>query len=232
MKESLRGFILLMVFNLLIAGSMGCATMYTASTISSKGRTHDIPVLTDEIVAIGRPDPVLVRELGQKNVVAFLGMKNTYMLFKGGEELEQIAQGGLEGNRITLDTTHAQHLYLKDKQVWGDLLLTYSGTGKMSPQEQEELARLSFSPRTDGQNIFERSVSIEGVLYPAIKLSARQDALRIRRSFTLYSTQNTQPSTHYAAVALLPLAVAADIVLTPVYLGLGIIAITVAAISD
>jgi hypothetical protein len=74
MKEHWRGVTLLMAFIVLIAGSMGCATMYVSSLISS----HNNPVLTDEIVAIGRPDASLAKEMGQKNAIAFLGMKNTY----------------------------------------------------------------------------------------------------------------------------------------------------------
>ena len=232
MKESLREYVLLMLFNLLIAGSMGCATMYTTSAISSQGKSHDVLALTDEVVAIGRPDPVLLRELGKSNVVAFLGLKNTYMLFKGGEELENIARGNLDGDRIVLDTTSSQHLYLKDKQVWGNLLLIYRPERQVSSIESETLTKLGFSPRGNEKNAFERYVYVEGVLYPAIKLSNQQGLIRVRRAITLYRSEYVQPPPNYAAVVLLPLAIATDIVLTPVYLGFGLIAITAAVVSD
>jgi hypothetical protein len=225
MKEHWRGVTLLMAFIVLIAGSMGCATMYVSSLISS----HNNPVLTDEIVAIGRPDASLAEKMGQKNAIAFLGMKNTYMLFKGGEELEQIAQGGLDESRITMSPTNLRSLYLKDQKIWGYGRLVYNGTGEVSVQEQEKLAKLGFSS-SQQPKWYERTVYIEGVVYPAIKLSDKQSLLKDRIPFELYNSPDAKPPTNYAAVVVLPLAVAVDVVLSPVYLlGLVVLVITTAS---
>ncbi|MCP4702806.1 MAG: hypothetical protein GY862_38995 [Gammaproteobacteria bacterium] len=223
MREYSHEIVLLTAFILLIAGSMGCATMFTMEAIKKENRPNKSLALTDEIVAIGRPDAALAQELGQRNVVAFLGVKNTYMLFKGGAELEWIVRSGLNPERIKLDATQSRNLFIKDKQVWGHLRLTYGDRTGISFPEQQILGRQGFSA-TGGQ-FYQRKVYIEGLLYPPIKLSAEQDSLKIRRAIHLYKT-SSKPSKNYAAAALLPLAIATDVILTPVYLGVGIVLLT------
>lgn len=148
------------------------------------------------------------------------------MLFKGGSELERIAQSELAAERIQIDAT-SQNLYLKDKKVWGHVRLIYAATAELSIEENQKLLALGFSQR---DTRFYQSVYVEGLLYPPI--SETQDSLKIRRPIHLYTTQKAAPFfENYAAMALLPLAVVTDVILTPLYLGFGIVVITANALD-
>lgn len=67
MKKQIQWLALVMTFVLGIAGSMGCATMAASSMVNSGDSDfYYKPVLSDEIVAIGRPDTALAKELGNR----------------------------------------------------------------------------------------------------------------------------------------------------------------------
>ncbi len=236
MKNQLQWLALLLAFVVGVAGSLGCATM-AASQVVNKGDSdfYYQPVLSDEIVAIGRPDAGLAKELDQPNTVAFIGLKNTYLLYKGGDELERIAQLKLEGRRLDIDAVRSFKLYLKDKQVWGELVLTYGGGKPIAAEEVAELERGGFTPlpRSNGA-FYQKKISIEGVLYPAIKLPDDQLAkLGTRRAFNLYNSRDSKPPLlpKILKSPLIAVGVAADIVLVPVYLGVGVIVLAAAAVS-
>jgi hypothetical protein len=232
MKKQMQWCALVVGFITLIAGSLGCATLLASSAANDHSDFYK-PVLSDEIVAIGRPDESLSKTLGQPNVVAFLGKKNTYMLYKGGEELERITQLKLEGKRMDIDAARSHKLYLKDKQVWGELILTYGGGNEVSAAEQAELDKAGFSPGQGAKGkLYQKKVDIDGVIYPAIQLSNAQMAQLItRREFNLYNPRDAKPPMNVGATLMIPVAVAADIVLAPVYLGIGVVVIVSAALS-
>ena len=224
MKYQIQWLALMFVLVAGVAGSLGCATMAAIDKVErSDSMIHFKPVLTDEIVAIGRPDEALTKELGQEHVVAFIGLKNTYLLNKGGEELERISQLKLDGRRMNVHAKdwEGSRLYLKDKQIWGWLVLTYGDTKPISIEEQAELKKSGFSvPKGGMGNVYRKEINIEGVIYPAIKLSDEQMAkLTIHRTFTLYDSGNTKPPVMGKILKspLIVVGVAADIVLIPVY---------------
>ena len=236
MKHQFQWLALVLVFAIGVAGSMGCATM-AASQVVSRGDSdfYFKPVLSDEIVAIGRPDVALKKELELPNAVAFIGLKNTYMLYKGGEELERISQLKLEGRRMDIDAARSYKLYLKDKQVWGELVLTYGGGKPIAPEEVAELEKGGFTliPRSHGP-LYQKKVNIEGIIYPAIKLSDEQlSKLGARRAFNLYNSRDSKPPLlpKILKMPLIAAGVAADVVLLPVYLGVGVIVLVGAAAS-
>lgn len=204
----------------LIAGSLGCATMAASSIGTSDAEFHNNPILTDEIIAIGRPDPALAQQMKQPNVIAFIGKKNTYMLYKGGDELEKISKLNLDGRRMDIDASRSRHLYQKDKQIWGDLILTYS---TVSNDEISLLDRGSFTAVSgDKSNVFQKKVSIEGVIYPALKIPEDQmSKLTTGRPFNLYNPLDAKPPilVNILKVPLVIVGVATDIVLIPVYVG-------------
>jgi len=225
-QEYVQEMGVLVAFILLIAGSLGCATMTTLSAIEDR---PPAVALTDDIIAIGRPDAALSAQLGQTDVVAFLGLKQTYLLFQGGRELERIAQSQLDDERIQIQATN-RNLYLQEQKVWGQVDLIYQAPEPLSVEEQQTLQALNFSSQR--HNRFYRSVYVEGLVYPPIQLASTQNLLKRRRPIQLYSTQKAAPSIeHYAAVALLPLAVVTDVILTPLYLGFGIVVITANALD-
>jgi hypothetical protein len=229
MKYQIQWLALVAVFGMGIAGSMGCATMAASQAADAAiGSNHYLkPVLSDEIVAIGKPDAVLAKELGQNNVVAFIGLKNTYLLHKGGEELEQISQLKLEGKRMDMDAARNNRLYLKDKQVWGELVLTYGGGKPIAPEELAELEKGGFTPlRAANSTLYQKKISIEGVMYPAIKLSDEQvSKLGMHRAFNLYNPRDSKPPVigRILKVPLIAAGVVVDIALIPVYVvGVGV----------
>ena len=233
MKIQLKWATLVLAFITLIAGSLGCATIWATSAANNHGDFYTKPVLSDEIIAIGQPDASLAKALKQPDVVAFLGKKNTYMLYKGGEDLERIAQLNLDGKRMDIDAARSYKLYLKDNQVWGDLVLTFGGGNEISVADQAELEKGGFTSRRGVENIqYQKSVHIEGVVYPPIKLSDEQmSKLVTRRPFNLYNSRDAKPPMNVVATMMIPVAVVADIVLVPVYIGIGVVVIVAAAVN-
>jgi hypothetical protein len=227
MKYQIQWLALVFVLVAGVAGSLGCATMAAMDAVQqSDSSVHYRAVLADEIVAFGRPNAALTKELGQEHVVAFIGLKNTYLLNQGGEELERISQLKLDGNRLTVHAKdwEGSRLYLKDKQVWGCLVLTYGDTKSISKEEQAELKKSGFSivPEKGTKNIYRKEINIEGLIYPAIKLSDEQMAnLTRHRAFTLYDPGSAKPPVMGKILKspLIVVGVVTDIALTPVYVG-------------
>lgn len=215
---------------ILIAGSLGCATMAATSIDTGEADFRNKPILSDEIIAIGRPDPTLAKQLEQPDIIAFIGKKNTYMLYKGGNELEKVSQLQLDGKRMDIDSEKSRTLYQKDKQVWGNMTLTYHTP---SDEEKQVLEKNGFTlVKGPNKNAYQKTVSIEGVIYPAIKIPEAQLAqLTTKRKFNLYNPRDAKPPILPAILKapIVLLAVAADIVLAPVYLGLGVFLLIVGA---
>lgn len=81
MTQDFQWGILVVLFIALTAGSFGCATL-SATRAAQNNKFYNTPVISDEIIAIGKPDTALSKVIGQEHVVAFLGKNNTYMLYK------------------------------------------------------------------------------------------------------------------------------------------------------
>lgn len=195
MKYQIQWLALVMTFIVGIAGSMGCATMAASSIGDGSNDFYYTPILNDEIVAIGRLDAATAKEFEQDNAVAFIGLKNTYLLHKGGDELLRISQLKLDGKRMDIDAARSYKLYKKDKQVWGELILTYGGGNVVSVDEQAELTRGGFKPiRGVQSNQYQKIVIVEGMIYPVIKISDDQmSKLMTRRAFSLYNPRDAKP---------------------------------------
>lgn len=222
MNEQMRWLSLVMALVVGIAGSMGCATMAATSAVKSGDADFYFkPVLSDEIVAIGRPDATLAQQLGQSNAVAFIGLKHTYLLHKGGEELERIAQLKLDGKRLDIDAARSHKLYRKDQQVWGELTLTYGSIMTVTAEEQAELEKAGFNAMKGGRNNpYQKKILIEGVIYPAIKIPDDVNSrLTTRRPFNLYNPRDAKPPVmgKILKAPLIAVGVAADVALLPVY---------------
>lgn len=154
-------------------------------------------------------------------MVAFIGLKNTYLLNKGGEELERIAQLKLDGKRLDIDAARSQRLYQKDKQVWGELTLTYGGGLEVTTEEQAELEKAGFATMKGVKNNqYQKKLSIEGMIYPAIKIPDDVNSkLTTRRPFNLYNSRDAKPPVmgKVLKAPLIAIGVAADVALLPVY---------------
>jgi hypothetical protein len=232
----------------------GCATYVARNIVPEEREFHGTPVLTDEILAIGRPDEKLLKKLDLSNTIAFIGMENTYMLYLGGEELEQISNLKLEGRRMSVASE--QRLYLKDKQVWGEIELYYNSnagsyvehSNKWNPfkhydkkvisaEEMAELKLGGFAPdqRPDKKGYFRTTIRIEGVVYPVIKIPDNKiSKLTVQQKFYLYNPREASPPVlgKVLKVPLVAAGVAADVMLAPVYLGLGAVVLVGAVASS
>jgi hypothetical protein len=212
-----------------IAGSLGCATMAASGIVNSGDNDfYNTPVISDEIVAIGKPDVSLGKALGQEHVVAFIGLKNTYLLYNGGEELERVAQLKLDGNHMTVDASWNRQLYVKDKQVWGDVQLRYgNGNGTMSAEELSELNKGGFTAVGSGKFVsYQKQVSIGGVIYPPIKIPDEQlSRLGVRRPIRLYHSRDEKPPMlpKILKAPLIPLGIAVDTAVSPIFGVIGLV---------
>lgn len=229
MKAQLQWSALVIGMIVLIAGSLGCATM-AASSVASDSDFYNRPLLSDEIIAIGKPDPALLKKMEQPNAVAFIGKKHTYMLYKGGDELDQVSQLKLDPQRMAMDLSSGRNLYRKDNQVWGEILLSYNTT---SNDELAELTKGGFSAIPSSKNmVYQKTIYVEGVLYQAINIPPEQlSKLTKSRHFYLYNPRDAKPPIlgKILKVPLVITAVAVDIVLAPVYIGAGALVLIGAA---
>jgi len=200
MKNQLQ-WLLQMVMITLIACMVGCASLWVGEPMYKKVDRADPdfyskPILSDEIVAIGSPDAALAKEMGQTNVIAFIGKKNTYMLHKGGEALEKISRLKLDKKRINIDADKSISLYQKDNKVWGELILTYGGDVVVTTEEKLELEKVSFTAIQGAKNnLYQTKVRIEGVIYPAITLTDEQLSKFTKpHAFNLYNPRDSTPT--------------------------------------
>ncbi len=233
MKNLSRELSLFMVFILFIAGSMGCATTMALDAAKTRGKVSTQLAFSDDIVAIGQPDAALAKKLGQKQAIAVLGVKHTYLLFKGGTELQSLTQSGLNAKYLTIYASHLPQLYVKDKRLWGRLRINYISPHPVSDAQLTLLKKSGFSlstqkPKASTSNPqhYMRYIQIKGVLHPPLALPPQYTALSIRRSINFYTSQQIPEHLNLGAVALVPLAMAVDVLLSPVYLGAILVSLT------
>jgi hypothetical protein len=133
---------------------------------------------------------------------------------------------------MKLDANLNNRLYVKDKHVWGDVQLRYGG-GSLSAEEASELNKGGFTASSSGKYAdYQKKVAVEGVLYPAVKIPEEQLAkLGVHRPIYLCHSKDEKPPMlpKMLKAPLIPLGVAADIALGPVYLGVGAVALVLVA---
>lgn len=207
-------------------GGSGCTTYMTAKEPNTVQRhIGSRMVLTDYIVAFGRPDESLARTMGNNNVVAFLGTTHTYLLVEGGEALLSMTK--LDPTRLTLVADN-HVVYLQGKRVWGPLDFIYaSDEATVTEAEKATFEALGFS--RDTPKSVTRRVDIKGAVYPAMDFrgTAFTEMHKARKlSFWAPPTSETQPNLSKFFLRL-PAALAMDIAFAPLtVLGLGFIRIT------
>jgi hypothetical protein len=199
---------------------IGCASMLMSEVVEGEGHTSKTCVLKDTIIAMGKPDQALEVALGKKDCVAFIGKKNTYMLYSGGKDLLQLSDMGLDGDLLTTDATTSKALNLKDGKVWGDLRLIYNAGKTISPDQHAALMKAGFrSYKSANKNAYRKSIRIAGLVYPSIKNSDQIPKLGKRQGIEFYATKHHPPSTLGQIVRspLLLVGIAVDVALLPVY---------------
>lgn len=228
-KDRARYVGLVAAFVGLIAVSLGCATTVAMSSSGNRSAYYSTPVQSDTIFALGKPDAAAAQQMGAPHAMAFLGKKNTYLLFSGGEELMQVANG-LDGNLVSLGSQSGQ-LFLRDKKVWGTLTLTYGKGGSYvpTPAEIATLTRLGFT-QLGKSGVYRKSIAVNGVVYPALTLPEDQaQRFKVNRQLDFYNPPDSSPPPDFSKLIKVPVAIAVDVVTLP--LQLAIAGLTVIVIS-
>ncbi len=218
----------------LLCVPMGCVTVELNEALSkgdaqARSEFYSKPAMSDVVVAIGRPDSELSRKLNIDHVIAFLGKKNTYILTQGGEELEHISRLKLDARRLRIKADGNPRLYLKDKQFWGQLIVSYGNQDAVPASEQNALESAGFSKiHYEDVTTFEKLISIQGLIYPAVRFSDADLArLAVPRAVSFFNPVDASPPAN-SGRALLGVAMAVDVALAPMYLGLGAVGLAAA----
>jgi hypothetical protein len=229
MKAQLEWLGFVALFTAVTAATLVCATVETSRNVlrsplsSSKMVRREI--LTEEILAMGRPDAALSKKLGREHVVAFLGSHHTYLLYRGGEELESISELNLDGKRM--DISASSELYMEDKRVWGELILNYAYGTLATERERQELERGGF---TVLGAFHQKKIVVEGVVLPVIQLPAGHGTkLSIPRTIHLWDPQlrskNSAAQIVAADLGWLTYAIMIDVAFAPISVPLGVMMI-------
>lgn len=223
MGDRLKTFALSVLLAVAASVYIGCATYITSeAAFNGKGHTSKKRVLTDTIIALGKPDEALTEALGNDHCIAFIGKSHTYMLYKGGKALWEISQLKLDPNRIKTDASKSKALFLKGDQVWGKLIVTYDPKKTTSPEQHSELIKAGFaSDGKSGGKSYQKSISIRGSILPAIKYSSAQMP-KLTKSHTIKFYANEHHEQHaiekIVKAPLVVVGVAVDVMLLPVYI--------------
>lgn len=233
MKRRIQCSVLAAILIALISGTSGCHSS-NVYRYASGGQGKQFLLFSDEIVAVGRPDADLAKKLGHEHVVAFLGRKHTYLLHKGGEELEHIAQLDVDPQNISLMGSHITRLNYADDAVWGTVYLshrvkyerTIGSPNAAIPDEEkrelQELEKAGFAVEYDRQygrpNWYFKAVEVEGGAQEPIRFSREQlDILTKRRTVNFYtpSESDSNVARKIKGALLMPGALLVDIVFAP-----------------
>lgn len=221
-KSKAARYIFLLLCCAFAVGGAACATMLAVDNADNKSRKrvkeyHNEVILQDSIYAMAHPDAALAKKIGTSDAIAFLGEEHTYLITTGGEEIINTASK-LDGDRLEIDTNN-RRLFKKGKTIWGNVLLSY----KASTETKEilQLRELGFT-RDHKTGHYIRAITVAGVVCaPARSDTPLPDKLKRNRDITFYRPGDATPPPGLAdleAIVTIPLAVALDIALSPVYL--------------
>lgn len=211
----------------LLGGVSGCATSAAVKTTKYVEYIPAKPILNDEIFAFAKVDPQLAEKVGQGQLVAFLGLQNTYFLKAGGDEILRLAQTPeLDTKKLRLMPSNERgELFLDKQNVWGSVRFDYDtrSTG-ISDGERQALNKLGFVAQKQEQQetgIFRKSIQVRGFTNPAVTLTTEQSQRLTtnRYPFTLYQPSESKEYFNPASLLLVPAGMVVDVLLSPLYLG-------------
>jgi len=159
---------------------------------------NDTPVMSDSVFAMAKINQSDAKKLGldYPSVIAFLGKKNTYILFEGGDELLKIGQE-LDGKYLIVRNIN-RGLLIKDKQVWGKfILIYYKGGMAIDADEKAKLETLGFQKNWSGSYFpgYMKQIDVKGIAFQPIKPTTKQEQdFKITRDFDFYNAEVATPS--------------------------------------
>ena len=206
-----------------LIGGFGCATMLTLSQPSENSTTKaGGPALRDTIMALGIPDAKMAEHMHDAQAVAFLGKQKTYLLVSGGDLILGMSRS-LDPDKLSVKADNPE-LKMRDNEVWGEITFTYDwdGQGPNAAVLQQTLERLGFMRYTKDQYI--AYIQVKGAVYPALDLQYPGfQALKHPRDLVFYAPDVTETTPNLQKFALLPVAIAVDVVTSPIQLGVLVI---------
>ncbi|WP_283745910.1 hypothetical protein [Sideroxydans sp. CL21] len=184
--------------SLLVSLIASFAFVFISSSCIARSDGNEAPLFRDSVFAMAKISQSDARGLGldYPNVVAFLGNKKTYMLFEGGDELQNVGQE-LDGNYFIVRNIY-QGLFIKDNQVWGRLLLVYyKGDVDVSAEEKSILEKRGFEKLRSGDYFrgYSKLVNVKGIAFEPVAMTGDQkQQLKISRDLDFYNSEVSPPS--------------------------------------
>lgn len=229
-----KRFISSILISVLAASSLSaCFSMRNASGgYSSESHRESMAILTDTVLALGKPDASASKVLGNANAFALFGKNHTYVLTTGGDALQQIALAfaqnkSLNAERLSIVNDN-KSLYVDKDTAWGTVQFAYRTDAKdaaVRAAEEKSLRELGFKVNEAG--VFNVFVSVEAAVKPALDLSKVQlPAFQKNRDLVFYepSSATLVHKPKLGKILLAPLALAADVVTAPLQLiGFGVL---------
>lgn len=206
----------------------GCATILLGGS-AYRPRTAHTLIHEDSVVAIGRG--VLPDNPKESRGLVIVGLKNSYLLTRGADEIAAIASS-LDGNfvrvnyrdELNFDFTHDHDLVLiaSSDGFYGVIEIGYLNDSNVySPSELANLKRLGFNREEipaflyGTKTIFRKQISLKGSIYqlPA-SLGELQSKFKTERRIKIYS-EHQENSLDLETVTFLPLAIMFDVATFP-----------------
>ena len=215
----------------LTLGSTGCLTTQAWNATANKSdvyiyRSTEL-LMEDSVLAIGQPNEASLKAIGDPHALMFLGVQHSYLLRTGGQQLLRISRE-LDGSCIG-PAESAYALALKGDLFWGKITIYYEHKdgGPCSREERSKLAELGFKRDDGAVDFYETEVKVNGILCPAISTSGPlMQAFKVQRKLSFYKPPPSAAIPVIKRIVVMPVAVAADIVTSPLQLlGMGIILI-------
>lgn len=211
----------------------GCFTMVNSEGgFSSESHRESKAILTDTVLALGKPDASASKVLGDANAFALFGKSHTYVLTTGGDALQQIALAFAQNKRLSAErlsiVNDNKSLYFDKDTAWGTVQFAYrpdASDTAVRVAEEKSLRELGFKVNEDG--VFNVFVSVEAAVKPALDLSKVQlPAFQKNRDLVFYepSSATLVHKPKLGKILLTPLALAADVATAPLQLiGFGVL---------
>lgn len=220
------------------AGMTGCATFLASEMDSRDPEFHSQPLVVDKLIAIGKLDQKGEQVLEIPGGLVFLGEKQSYLIVKGGAELQAIAKSSIGPDVEILASYYESynHLYIQDQKFWGEVALRASSGKGYPPEQQAELDALGFVKNeqdifSKGPDVYRKTIALEGVVMKPIDVPANiVEHLTHSRSIAFYPPSDQKAPLNPGKYVVLPFAVAVDVVTAPIQiLGFGAILLIIEA---
>lgn len=210
----------------------GCSTFLVSEMSSRDPYFHSKPLSKDKIVAIGKLGPDSEKTLGIQDGMVFLGENHSYLIVKGGAELQAVARSDIGSRVEVLDNYHytEHHLYVQDGMFWGEVGLSFTESeANLTPERLQQLSILGFVKASSSKNgaTYTKGIPVEGtILAPLAIPTDIAERLTHFRSISFYPPKDQKAPLNLAKYVAMPFAVALDVVTAPIQiLGFGALAL-------